>query len=232
MEADSISMMKDDTENITREIISRHEAIVSSMRRSIEEAIKIGELLTQVKKKLKHGQFLPWIEKKLPFAERTAQNYMRLYVYRDKTATLADLQSAYMLIEKLEAQDRTAEQERKGRLIEKKRRTGQKPPGWDRSVDREEKKPEVPETGERPGASQPESKRAPVENDNKRPASLAGKCADSIVEATSHLKAVIELWESIPDAEKGDVERALFAFQQYSEQLRARYAPNVEKKGA
>jgi hypothetical protein len=46
------------------------------------------------------------------------------------------------------------------------------------------------------------------------------------------MKAIIELWETIPEEEKGDFANALFEFQQYAEQLRDRYAPKEERIGA
>jgi hypothetical protein len=46
------------------------------------------------------------------------------------------------------------------------------------------------------------------------------------------MKAIIELWENIPEEEKTDFANALFEFQLYAEQLRSRYAPEIERKGA
>jgi predicted HAD superfamily Cof-like phosphohydrolase len=123
----------------TQEILKLHEGIVSSMRRSVADAIRIGELLTEAKADLDHGMFIPWIERELPFSERTARSYMLVFDHRDKTATVADLQSAYRIVERLETEAAQKERERKDRLIAEKQATGQKPEGWDRSVAREEK---------------------------------------------------------------------------------------------
>lgn len=79
----------------TREIVELHLGIESALRRSVQDAIRIGELLTAQKEALGHGNFLAWVERELPFAERTAQNYMRVFQYRSKTATVADLRTAY-----------------------------------------------------------------------------------------------------------------------------------------
>jgi hypothetical protein len=124
-----------------KEIGELHAGIVQSMRRSVQDAIRIGELLTEVKARPEmSGEFLKWIENELPFAERTARNYMRLWDHRDKTATLADLQDAYRKVEQLEDQARSADRQRLDRLIAEKQATGKKPEGWDRKADYAERK--------------------------------------------------------------------------------------------
>jgi hypothetical protein len=62
----------------------------------------MGHLLSEQKAGLKHGEFIPWVKANLPFAERTARNYMRCHRERDrlKTATVADLKSVYRLLAK------------------------------------------------------------------------------------------------------------------------------------
>ncbi len=127
----------------TQEIIKLHEGIASSMRRSVSDAIRIGELLTGAKEKLDHGMFIPYIERELEphgIAQRTAYRYMGLFANNDKIATVANLQEAYRKVEQLESEAAQKERERKDRLIDEKARTGTKPAGWDRSVDYEEKK--------------------------------------------------------------------------------------------
>ena len=78
------------------------------------------------------------------------------------------------------------------------------------------------------------SKYVAIEESNKRLASrtVAEKCADAIVEATSYMRAVIELWQTIPKDEKDDLASALFDFQQYAQELLSRYSPEEERKGA
>jgi len=61
------------------EITRLHGEIESSLNRSVERAIRIGELLLAEKQRLGHGKFLPWIKSSLPFTERTAQKYMQVY---------------------------------------------------------------------------------------------------------------------------------------------------------
>ena len=91
-----------------------------------------------------------------------------------------------------------------------------------------------PGKASRKRASMAESKHAAIERSNKLLASrtLAEKCTDALVEATSYMKAIVELWGTIPDAERADLAKALFELQGYSDQLRARYAPDIERKGA
>lgn len=79
----------------TKQIVDLHLGIEASLRRSVQDAIKLGELLTEQKVALSHGEFLPWIERELPFNERTAQRYMLLFRYKPKCDTLSDLRTAY-----------------------------------------------------------------------------------------------------------------------------------------
>ena len=83
-----------------QEITRLHEGIVSSLKRSLIDGIKIGELLTEQKRTLKHGDFTPWVKDNLPFTDRTARNYMRLFRERDrlKTETVSDLTGAYNML--------------------------------------------------------------------------------------------------------------------------------------
>ncbi len=76
-----------------QEITQLHNEIGSHLRMSLEKAIRIGELLVGQKDSMKHGGFMSWIKGKLPFTDRTARNYMRLYRERDqlKTETVSDL---------------------------------------------------------------------------------------------------------------------------------------------
>ena len=125
--------------NITKdkardEIVNLHTGIMQSARRSVQDAIKIGEIISEQKKLLQHGEFLPWINT-LPFDERTARRYMQLNYYRDKTDSVSDLQTAYKQIEQIEYQERQTEEQRKRSMIAEYRKTGKKPDGWDRSLD-------------------------------------------------------------------------------------------------
>jgi hypothetical protein len=82
------------------EIISLHNEITGYLCMSVEKAVRIGQLLAEQKSSLLHGDFGKWIEANLPFTDRTARNYMRLYHNRDllKTETVSDLSTAYKLL--------------------------------------------------------------------------------------------------------------------------------------
>lgn len=79
------------------EIVRLHNGILNSLKRTLNDAIKIGELLTEQKDLLKHGDFTAWVINSLPFTDRTARNYMRVFQERDriKSETVSDLTTAY-----------------------------------------------------------------------------------------------------------------------------------------
>lgn len=124
------------------EIIELHTKIEASLRRSVQDAVRIGHLLSEEKEDLrrKGKDFLPWIESELPFDDRTARRYISVSKYSNKMDRVSNLQEAYQLVARLETGEAQKERERKDRLINEKQRTGQKPAGWDRSVEYEEKK--------------------------------------------------------------------------------------------
>jgi len=84
----------------TQEIVTLHQEIVGHLRQSLDKAIRIGQLLTEQKDSLKHGEFTPWLRANVPFTDRTARNYMRLYREKDriKTESISDLNGAYFLL--------------------------------------------------------------------------------------------------------------------------------------
>ena len=86
--------------NIVEEMKILHSEIMNSLRMSLKKGIRIGELLNEQKEKLKHGEFTAWVNNNLPFTDRTARNYMRLFQERDKlkTETVSGLRDAYHLI--------------------------------------------------------------------------------------------------------------------------------------
>lgn len=86
--------------NVIEKICSLQSEIVRDLKRSLDNAIEIGSLLTEQKSKLPHGEFTAWIDSNMPFSGRTARNYMKLYENKDrlKTETVADLAGAYKLL--------------------------------------------------------------------------------------------------------------------------------------
>jgi hypothetical protein len=95
-----ISKSKTVSKSQLSEVRHLHQDIISAARMSLKKAIRIGQLLNLIKNRLGHGQWLPWAEKHLPFAIRTAQNYLRVYDSRAqiKNATVAHLGTAYRLL--------------------------------------------------------------------------------------------------------------------------------------
>jgi hypothetical protein len=85
---------------VLAQIIQLHGEIADAARVSLEKAMRIGELLEEEKTRLGHGAWLPWVQKHLPFTERTARNYMRIYENRErlKSETVSDLTQAYRLL--------------------------------------------------------------------------------------------------------------------------------------
>ena len=61
------------------EINRLHAEILAAARTSIPNAIRIGELLSEEKRRAGHGNWLHWIKANLEFNERTARNYIRIY---------------------------------------------------------------------------------------------------------------------------------------------------------
>jgi hypothetical protein len=62
------------------------------LRKEIDAVIAVGQQLIAAKNALGHGQFGAWLKAETPFAETTAQNYMRVAEkIGPKYATVADL---------------------------------------------------------------------------------------------------------------------------------------------
>ena len=82
------------------EITALHLRIAGYCQAGLQDAIRIGKLLMQQKDALPHGEFTSWVRENLPFSDRTAWNYMRLYERRAelKTETVSVLSEAYRLL--------------------------------------------------------------------------------------------------------------------------------------
>lgn len=74
------------------EIRNLHGDVLQAARLSLVKGVRIGELLTEIKKRCGHGNWLDYLDTHLPFSERTAQQYMMLFAKRDalKSANFAD----------------------------------------------------------------------------------------------------------------------------------------------
>lgn len=122
-----------------QEIRVLHNQILTAYRKSVEDAIRIGEILS-IQRQDMGGKYTAWIGAELPFSEDSAERYVLLFEYQDKIRNLRNLQEAYQKVKKLQDEKRKEDQERKNKLIAHYEETGQKAEGWDRSVDYELKK--------------------------------------------------------------------------------------------
>jgi len=76
-----------DDEEITREINTEHRQVETHKRNTIQHAIRCGELLLEMKRRVGHGNWLAWVGEHFEASERTARNYMEIA----KSAAVADL---------------------------------------------------------------------------------------------------------------------------------------------
>jgi len=113
------------------EIKKLHKEIESTMKMTVEKAIRIGELLAEQKSEMAHGEFLPWLEENIEFSERTARNYMRLYRYREKITDVSDFGEAYRRVELLDYKENGNPSKEDRKMIRIFKKTGNKPEGWE-----------------------------------------------------------------------------------------------------
>src|SRR5258707_8227910 len=90
------------------EINRLHGEVVKAAKTTLEKAIRIGELLDNIKSTLPYGSWLPWVRENLRFTDRTARNYMRLYEHRAqlKNGNVSDLAEAYATLTAAKPVDR------------------------------------------------------------------------------------------------------------------------------
>jgi rubrerythrin len=141
------------TETLAAEIRGLHDCIVRSLRRTVDDAIKIGELLVRARASLPHGEYMEWVAAELPFSQRTADNYRHLYEYRAKIATVANLQEAYQVVAAIETEEkqkaRRARVEPQETVVDADPRGPVDPPRHSRAELPPETKAEVRSFGER-----------------------------------------------------------------------------------
>ncbi len=91
---------KSELQNATKQVIKLHGKVKNGIRFVLDGAIAIGEILCRQKEVLPHGEFTSWITKELPFTDRAARNYMRLYRNKNmlKTENVSVLSDAYKLL--------------------------------------------------------------------------------------------------------------------------------------
>lgn len=86
-------------ETVTATISTLHTKQQEYAQKAWENALEIGRLLSETRPTLKHGEWLNWTDQ-LPFSDRTARNYIRVYENRDnpKLETVSNLKEAYRLL--------------------------------------------------------------------------------------------------------------------------------------
>ena len=87
------------TDNLVlKEIFELHDEIMAAARTSLEKAIRLGELLKAKQGEVGYGNWQSWLaDNRVPFTDRTARNYMRLFDRREllRSENVSDLSFAY-----------------------------------------------------------------------------------------------------------------------------------------
>jgi len=123
--------MKDRTQEIKRELAELN----TTLKMTVQKAIRVGQLLSEQKEFVGHGNFVKWIENNLDISPSHATRYIKLYAYQDKCCNVQYLQDAYKQIETIEAQAKLTAEEKQRKMIAEYRKTGKKPEGWTRQLD-------------------------------------------------------------------------------------------------
>jgi hypothetical protein len=76
---------------IAEEINALHDKFIRAARTSLEDAILIGEKLTEKKSKLKHGEWFSWFDSNIRFSLKTADRYRAIYKDRKRFVTMTNL---------------------------------------------------------------------------------------------------------------------------------------------
>lgn len=105
-----------------------------SYRRTVDDAIKIGELLKDAKVQLQHGEFMSWCERQ-GMKQWTSDKYIKLADYKSKMVNITNLEAAYKLIESEENKRKREEFEKQTERIQIYKTTGLRPGDWDKATD-------------------------------------------------------------------------------------------------
>jgi hypothetical protein len=82
-----------------------HGEIWALTQTTLQKAVRIGELLCEIKCSLKHGEWLPWLRVNVPFQPAERQQLYAGYHERAKLQTVSNLTQDYRLLAKVAAQD-------------------------------------------------------------------------------------------------------------------------------
>ena len=118
-----------------QEINTLHSNIEGKLKSTVQDAIKLGELLTNVKQELPHGTFLNWINDNCNFSQPTSHRYMTLFEYKRKLFSVNNLPEAYKQIQHFEQEKKRTETQKAFKRVQEFKQTGVKPEGWRKNTD-------------------------------------------------------------------------------------------------
>jgi len=118
-----------------KELNDLHQQIEGKLRSTVQDAIRAGELLTQVKDSLPHGAFLPWIGKNCMFGDKTAERYMKVFEHKGKIVTVSNLPEAYRQVKQIESVKKQTENQKAFKRVQDYVKSGIKPEGWRKNTD-------------------------------------------------------------------------------------------------
>jgi hypothetical protein len=121
--------------NAATELNRLHGEIEGKLRTTVQDAIRAGEILTQVKERMEHGEFLPWVERSCKFSRETGSRYMRLFEHQNKLVSVTNLQDAYKEVAQIESREKQTEEQKAQQRVKEYLKTGNKPEGWRRGTD-------------------------------------------------------------------------------------------------
>jgi len=83
-EPDYVLFDHKETKSQTEQIIALHEELVSHLISAYDLALRIGEMLINLKENhIQHRKFGAWMKQNLPFSIRTGQRYMQVYLHHE-----------------------------------------------------------------------------------------------------------------------------------------------------
>jgi hypothetical protein len=99
LDPDAQGLTRSEVQSRLRELLSLHKEVLGAAHTTLKKAIRIGEILSEFKKALGHGKWVAWLAANVPFTDRTARNYMRVFDHRSELPeTISDLTCAYRLL--------------------------------------------------------------------------------------------------------------------------------------
>lgn len=169
-----------------QEINTLHSNIEGKLKSTVQDAIKLGELLTNVKQEIPHGTFLNWINDNCNFSQRSAYNYIEVNKYKSKIATVANLPEAYKQIQYLEQEKKRTESQKAFKRVQKFKSTGIKPEGWRRMTDDKLYKEEI----ERDKRIEENRKRInKIDNENKSTSNMFDDLLNNVIEKSKKVNS-------------------------------------------